>query len=399
MLPRALAWRLTDGRPQAPAAAGSGRIGRAIRGPDCVPMPFQAWQDDLLAYSNFPIELADAIHYDCVGFGHSAELTQDEIASVNRGDMWERFQALRIWAHGNQRAPHKPLLALWSIGRCLRGAARMAPFATVEGELARLLRSFGPNRKATHPEFPFWRMQKDEIWEIDRPNLVRTTASGDAHKACLVDHDIHGGLLPSVYEAFRKDPHFALRVAESLVEAHFPSTLHEAVLKSTGIEDALSNSAGRSLLGDGVLQVMDVDDFVTSRRRKRNPAFRGKVLQAYAHRCAVCRFAVRLKEQPLALDAAHIRWHEAAGPAQVRNGLALCSLHHKLFDWGAFTVVEKQRVFEVLITDMAHGPGFDESLKRFQGTSLHTPTRLIERPAKEFLEWHHSEVFRSSFAN
>src|SRR5437588_7846441 len=38
------------------------------------------------------------------------------------------------------------------------------------------------------------------------------------------------------------------------------------------------------------------------------------------------------------LDAAHIRWHQAGGPDREGNGLALCVLHHKLFDLGAFTV-------------------------------------------------------------
>jgi len=72
-------------------------------------------------------------------------------------------------------------------------------------------------------------------------------------------------------------------------------------------------------------------------RKKRDPAFRQKVLKAYEWRCAVCGFDVKLGTVAIALDAAHIRWHQAGGPDVENNGLALCVLHHKTFDLGAFT--------------------------------------------------------------
>lgn len=311
---------------------------------------------------------------------------------MNQSELWRRFQVLRVWASGAQRAPHKPLLILWAIGRCLSGKDRMAPFALVDVELARLLRRFGPHRQVVHAEFPFWRMQNDGIWEIERPHLATTTRKGDAHKSSLLNHNIRGGLAPAVHDAFRSDPDLAWRVAESLVEAHFPNTLQEQVLRETGVEGALVNDGGDAKPSSNILQIRDVDDFVNSRRRKRNSAFRGAVLEAYGHQCAVCKFAVKMEHQPLALDAAHIRWHEAAGPAQVQNGLALCTLHHRLFDEGAFTVSPN---FVVLVTNMADGQGFAESLGRFRGSSLHTPAHRCEQPSPEFLKWHQREVFRS----
>jgi hypothetical protein len=33
-----------------------------------------------------------------------------------------------------------------------------------------------------------------------------------------------------------------------------------------------------------------------------------------------------------------IRWHQGGGPDEESNGFALCVLHHKTFDLGAFTV-------------------------------------------------------------
>jgi len=53
------------------------------------------------------------------------------------------------------------------------------------------------------------------------------------------------------------------------------------------------------------------------------------VLRAYEYRCAVCGFDVRLGSVSIALDAAHIRWHQAGGPETESNGLALCVLRER----------------------------------------------------------------------
>src|SRR5215468_9348034 len=93
---------------------------------------------------------------------------------------------------------------------------------------------------------------------------------------------------------------------------------------------------------------------------KRDPQFRQRVLTAYEWRCAVCGFDVRLGSVSIALDAAHVRWHQAGGPAVESNGLALCVLHHKVFDLGAFTVTPGGLL---LVSAQANGTaGFHEAL-------------------------------------
>jgi putative restriction endonuclease len=54
----------------------------------------------------------------------------------------------------------------------------------------------------------------------------------------------------------------------------------------------------------------------------------------------------------LGIEAAHIMWHQAGGPATIQNGLALCILHHKLFDRGVFTFSEDRMV---QVSELAHG--------------------------------------------
>lgn len=67
---------------------------------------------------------------------------------------------------------------------------------------------------------------------------------------------------------------------------------------------------------------------VETSRRLHQPIFRATVMRAYGTRCAVC----SLGHSQL-LDAAHIvPDREEAGVAAVRNGLAMCKIHHAAFD-------------------------------------------------------------------
>ena len=58
------------------------------------------------------------------------------------------------------------------------------------------------------------------------------------------------------------------------------------------------------------------------------------MLRAYAYQCAMCGFDGALGRNPVGLEAAHVRWHSQDGPDVVANGMALCALHHALFDLG-----------------------------------------------------------------
>jgi putative restriction endonuclease len=159
-------------------------------------------------------------------------------------------------------------------------------------------------------------------------------------------------------------------VAARLLEGHFPESLHPDILSAVGLALDAGPAAGR----------------------KRDPQFRRRVLVAYEYRCAVCGFDVRLGSVSVALDAAHIRWHQAGGPDREGNGLALCVLHHKTFDLGVFTLGPGGML---LVSDQAHGTaGFHEALLRYHGKPVAPPQRPEWCPEPAFLDWHGREVFR-----
>ena len=94
------------------------------------------------------------------------------------------------------------------------------------------------------------------------------------------------------------------------------------------------------------------------------------------------------------MGAAHIRWHQAGGPDIESNGLALCVLHHKLFDLGAFTVGTDGRLF---VSDQANGSaGLQEALMRHHGAKARPAQRPEWSPEAAFLDWHGREVFKGA---
>ena len=73
----------------------------------------------------------------------------------------------------------------------------------------------------------------------------------------------------------------------------------------------------------------------------------------------------------MGLEAAHIRWHQAGGPDIEGNGMALCSLHHKLFDRGAFTLDSS---FRVIVSDDINGVGAEQVLWAYHQKKPEHPT-------------------------
>src|SRR5437764_5434575 len=119
-----------------------------------------------------------------------------------------------------------------------------------------------------------------------------------------------------------------------------------------------------------------------TRVRLHQARFRGRVVPAYGSQCAICtRKEIRL------LDAAHIVGDgEPGGEPTVRNGVSLCSIHHRALDQrlvgdspGSTVHVSRR------LLDEEDGPVLD-LLKGFHDIPLHMPVRELDRPDRERLE-------------
>ena len=282
----------------------------------------------------------------------------------------DQVDKLNVWSRAGKRAPHKPLLLLLALGRLSQGEDSLS-FSEYEGKLTELLREFGPSRQSYHPEYPFWRLQNDGLWNVtsSTPMSPRQSNTDPPKSQLRLGHAV-GAFPDNVRRKLLANPSLLAEVAQRILSAHFPETLHPDILEAVGL----------SL------------ERVSTARRPRDPGFRTRVLIAYQYRCAVCGLDLRIGNVTIALEAAHIQWHQAYGPDIEVNGIALCALHHKVFDLGAFTI---HMDYRVLISELVHGAGqFEEVLLRHHGQQISRPSRLEHLPLPKYLAWHRREVFK-----
>ena len=119
------------------------------------------------------------------------------------------------------------------------------------------------------------------------------------------------------------------------------------------------------------------------RTRVHQPEFRRAVLSAYGSRCAVC----RLRHSEL-LDAAHIiSDKDDWGDAEVPNGLALCKIHHAAYDNNFLGITRdyEVRINRRLLAEV-DGPMLRHGLQEMHGTTIHEPTRKVDKPARDRLD-------------
>lgn len=294
----------------------------------------------------------------------------------------DRFRNLRQAPQGGGRAPHKPLLILLMLGRHQRGERGAVLFGNIREPLGELIRDFGPpSTSRPNTEDPFWRLQNDRgnIWHVR--DSLGGIISEEAHPPSigrLVERNAEGNFTADICRSLQEQPAYIPALAADLLASHFPSSLHEEICSAVGLRV------------EG--QIPEVQE---EKRAARDPDFRAKILTAYEFRCAITGWDFRVGHSLAGLEAAHIRWHVADGPSIEQNGLALNALHHKLFDLGVFTLSVEDVVPRILVSRLANGgDAVRTMLLDYHGKPIRPPQDSEWLPDKEFIRWHHREVFK-----
>lgn len=271
-----------------------------------------------------------------------------------------RVLNLGTWKKNGKRAPNKPLLILFALGKLLNENTRYISYIENKKELGSLISEFTKSKNA-HPDYPFLYLKNDGIWQLNNSIDTENYRSKDLA-------DLSGGFNDQVYSILNNNPKLIQELVLLILEEYFPDTQYQEILSHIGF------------------------NFDVVIKRRRDPKFREVVLQAYEYRCAVCGFKMQLDQHFIGLEAAHIKWHMAGGPDIEENGLALCYLHHKLFDKGTFTLGKNN----ILIVSAAvHGSeGHKDWLLDYHGKELNTPVNPSYKPKRTYIDWHYEEVFR-----
>jgi putative restriction endonuclease len=177
------------------------------------------------------------------------------------------------------------------------------------------------------------------------------------------------GELSAEFASALTEPKILESVVTALLHTDFPETTHQGILDEV-------NLSGHVLLKQAV----------------RDPHFRKSVMLAYEFRCAFCGYDGRINSRPVGIQAAHVKMHSKGGPDDVSNGIALCSLHHLLFDSGVLSLSDE---VEILVSQyfLESGHGTAPSVTELVGRPMRHPQSGYELPAAGFLRWHRENLF------
>lgn len=283
---------------------------------------------------------------------------------------------VHVFSSNGRRAVHKPLLILLALANIEGGGAGIVSFADIEARLEELIAEFGNTSSAVHrprAHYPFWYLRNDGFWFVEEETKFAPRkgkgAWGEPSVVALRDAPARAGFLPDVAALLAQDRELRRRAVVTVLEESFPETRRQDVVDAVGLT-----------IRDAVLTV-------------RDPKFRQEVLREYGYRCAVCGFDGRIHTSSIGLEAAHIKMLSFGGPNDITNGLALCSLHHKLFDAGAITIEPSNYALSVSARFAGLSLGVQAVIEAADRAIPHLPIRDSCRPAVANLAWHRSQVF------
>lgn len=292
-------------------------------------------------------------------------------------DVLSFLTSLRQHQQAGHRSPHKPLLVLLALGQLAATGSSAIPWSVAEHSLAALIAEFGqPSRtgRALSAAYPFTRLRSDGVWALDAEVPMDKVSP-------LSEHNVTGRLASPIESALRANPALILDTARLLVTSNFPDTVAPDVLEAVGLDPhaVLSSAPEGSAAGQAA-------------ERRRDPGWRSAVLDAWDRQCAFCGYDGQLAGASIGIDAAHVRWWAFDGPNSLDNGLALCTLHHKLFDIGVLGLDADLRVLVSAAFTARTAAGravYDLHHQRL------SPRPGTPPPAEVHIEWHAREVFKS----
>ncbi|MDA8196000.1 MAG: HNH endonuclease [Actinomycetota bacterium] len=249
-------------------------------------------------------------------------------------------------------------------------------FAEVEVLLRTLIEEYSKTSKGRgRPEFPFHYLQSDGFWRVKGPN---GEDSPGGMVSALRDGYV-GEFIDEFLVDLRSDPALSGSLVHAILDNNFPKSLHDEILLKVGFDN----------------QDISFETVVTQRiSRVREAQFREDVLDAYESKCAFCGYDGRIGGASVGVEAAHLKWHAFGGDANVTNGLALCTMHHKLFDRGAIAVSIE---YEIMISPQYSGASEAsfQMVTALAGREMSQPKSQYQPPMQKNVEWHLRSVFRA----
>lgn len=140
---------------------------------------------------------------------------------------------LKIWKRGSQKAPHKPLLLLYAIGRWSNGK-RIFSWLEVQEGVSLLIEKFGGNANPNVSN-PFVRLTKDmggRLWQID--GEVVLGPSNNPSVSSLNKNNNKARFHPDFEKALLNEDKFDVIVRQILID-HFKKSQFDDIIRACGL--------------------------------------------------------------------------------------------------------------------------------------------------------------------
>lgn len=149
---------------------------------------------------------------------------------VTRDELLERIANLRVFERDLEKAPHKPLLLLWALGRFAAGAPRDYRLEEIEKAIAPLLAELSPRTRGRGAEFPFWALQSDGLWVVRPSGLPpRKGHSSRPARSTLLHPSVSGSLAPDVLALLDGQAGLVEELISRILFLHLPLDSHSRV--------------------------------------------------------------------------------------------------------------------------------------------------------------------------
>ncbi|WP_421377966.1 phosphorothioated DNA-binding restriction endonuclease [Bacillus salacetis] len=284
-----------------------------------------------------------------------------------------QIDLINVNINGGKPALKKPLCLLLLISKFEHQLIKenKIRFTDIEKELGELIITFGgrPNKSGPKANQPFQYMNSSKFWKLILPSGVEMTHKRDLSIKILRDQETFVQLDGEIFEMLKTSKEFRAIAADFIVKKWWPETIQEEIISTLSLPIYMPFSF----------------------KPQRNKEFAEIVLSNFRYRCAICGFNATFNKHHFGLDGAHIKWFSQNGPDHIKNGLALCKIHHWAFDKGAMSISPDKFTIEVSPLFIGRDSKSIEIIESFNGREIF-PFKE-ETPDEKYLKWHQDFIF------
>jgi putative restriction endonuclease len=307
-----------------------------------------------------------------------------------------QFANLRIDRSHGRPAPHKPILLLSIIELIERHV-----ISTNQIELTpEIVSTFLNYWNALYPgqkgivALPFFHLKSDGFWHL-LPNvgyeksfkLLRQIRSNyqirDMVKHAYLDNEL--------FQLLSSDKNRTM-LRRVIINDYFDPEERKRLLQAINLSREAMKYEHLLIAEAGVPYGAEKPkEKIRFKEKVREAGFRHVIMAIYNFTCSVCKMRILTLEGASVVDAAHIIPFSVSANDDIRNGIALCKLHHWSFDEGLLSIDENYRVLTTPLLS-AQRPT-EWLLTELRNKQIVLPQNETLYPAQEALHYHRENKF------